>query len=208
MLALVTIFFSSLVIALSGAMMPGPLLTVTISESTQRGAKAGPVLIGGHALLELALLVALLFGLSPLFQKPMFFMVVSLAGGSIMLYMAWGMFKSIPSLSVQINAVAEKKNNLVVSGILMSLANPYWIVWWATIGLGYVVHAQKYGIIGIFLFYLGHIAGDLVWYWAISIAVAKGKKLFTDKTYKILIAVCGTFLVGFAFYLVIMALAG
>lgn len=32
-----TIFVSSFIIALSGAMMPGPLLTVTIGDSSRRG---------------------------------------------------------------------------------------------------------------------------------------------------------------------------
>lgn len=206
MIALITIFFSSLVIALSGAMMPGPLLTVTISESTRKGAIAGPILIGGHAILELALLAALLLGLSPFLQNPIFFMVVAIAGGAIMFWMAWGMFRSIPTLKVHSEAVIDKKNNLLLSGILMSLANPYWIIWWATIGIGYILHAQKYGFMGIALFYLGHIAGDLLWYSAISLAIAKGKKLFTDKTYKVLIAVCGTFLVSFAIYLIVSVL--
>ena len=59
MLSIFTIFFTSFVIALSGALMPGPLLTVTISESARRGFVAGPLLIAGHGLLELALVVAL-----------------------------------------------------------------------------------------------------------------------------------------------------
>ena len=39
------IFATSFVIALSGALMPGPVLTVTISESTKRGFWAGPLII-------------------------------------------------------------------------------------------------------------------------------------------------------------------
>ncbi|MBN1636251.1 MAG: LysE family transporter, partial [Deltaproteobacteria bacterium] len=59
------IFGSSFVIALSGAMVPGPLLTVTISESARRGAMTGPLLIVGHGILELLLLIAIMMGLAP-----------------------------------------------------------------------------------------------------------------------------------------------
>jgi len=53
-------------------MMPGPLLTITISESSQRGFFIGPALILGHAILELILVIALLFGLAPFFKNLLF----------------------------------------------------------------------------------------------------------------------------------------
>ncbi|MGQ1947608.1 LysE family transporter [Geofilum sp. OHC36d9] len=206
MLAYISLFFTSFIIAFSGAMMPGPLLTVTISESTHRGMAAGPLLITGHAMLEIALIIALILGLGPVFKQPLFFMITSFAGGAVMLWMAWGMFKSLPSLTIAKSETNKTKHNLLVTGAIMSLVNPYWIIWWATIGLGYIVYAQEYGTTGIIIFFLGHIAGDYIWYSAISTAVSKGRKLFTDKIYRRLIAVCGTFLVGFAMYLIVMAI--
>ena len=64
-LSLIAIFTSSFIIALSGALMPGPLLTFTVSESPQRGAITGPLVILGHGILELALVLALLSGMAP-----------------------------------------------------------------------------------------------------------------------------------------------
>lgn len=192
--------------AFSGAMMPGPLLTVTISESSTRGITAGPLLIAGHAILELLLVFALILGLGPFLENQIFFLVIAFLGGAIMVWMAWGMFRSLPTLTINQTVVGVKKNNLLLSGALMSLANPYWIIWWATIGLGYILQSQKQGIVGIVFFFAGHILGDLIWYSAISIAVSKGKRLFTDKVYRILIGVCGVFLVGFAVFLFASAL--
>jgi threonine/homoserine/homoserine lactone efflux protein len=203
MYPLIAIFFTAMVVALSGAMMPGPLLTVTISESTRRGVVAGPLLIAGHAILELLLVIALLLGLGPLLKNQLFFVIIAFAGGLIMLWMALGMFRSLPTLSVSYSANGKAKNNLLLSGALMSVVNPYWIIWWATIGIGYIVLSQKHGILGVAIFYLGHITGDLLWYSAISFAVGKGKRLFTDRVYRLLIGVCGIFLVGFSIYLVI-----
>jgi len=95
-------------------------------------------------------------------------------------------------------------NSLLVDGALMSLANPYWIIWWA-IGIGYIVYAQQFGYWGMVFFYFGHITDDLVWYSAVSIGISKGGKIFTDKGYRILIGISGSFLVGFALYLMINA---
>jgi threonine/homoserine/homoserine lactone efflux protein len=202
MTSLIAVFFTSLVVAFSGAMMPGPLLTITISESTQRGPIAGPLLIAGHSVLELLLLIGLLFGLGPLLKNDTFFIAIAFIGGLIMLWMAWGMFRSLPTLTVTTDSAIKKRKNLLLTGAIMSLVNPYWIIWWATIGIGYIVLSQTLGFWGVALFYIGHITGDMIWYVAISMAVGKGKKLFTDRVYRGLIAICGTFLVGFAFYLV------
>jgi threonine/homoserine/homoserine lactone efflux protein len=202
MIALATIFITSFIIAFSGAMMPGPLLTVTISESAQRGGWAGPKLIAGHAVLEIALITGILLGLAPLLQNETFFIIVALAGGGIMIWMAWSMFSSLPTLELKNEATAKKQNNIYLSGILMSLANPYWIIWWATIGLGYILSSMKYGFIGIIIFFVGHILGDLVWYSGISFAVGKGRSLFTNKVYRILVGSCAAFLVVFAVWLI------
>ncbi len=85
----------------------------------------------------------------------------------------------------------------------MSLANPYWIIWWATIGLGYVMISKTHGVTGVIFFFLGHILGDLVWYSAISFAVGKGRQFFSIRTFKILVGACAVFLFGFAVWLVV-----
>ncbi|OEU82367.1 MAG: lysine transporter LysE [Desulfobulbaceae bacterium C00003063] len=199
-MTLITIFSSSFLIALSGALMPGPLLTVTVSESTHRGAIAGPLVIFGHGILELSLITALLLGMAPLLQRNDVFIFISLVGGSILLWMAFSMFRSLPGLSLEVAPKDNKGKNLVITGILFSLANPYWLIWWASIGLGYILHSVKYGVIGVAAFFLGHILADLAWYTLISFGVAKGRRFFSDIFYRRLIGCCASFLVIFSCY--------
>ena len=198
--ALVAIFCTSFIIALSGALMPGPLLTVTISESSQRGAIAGPMMIFGHSILELALVLALLSGLAPLLIRDDVFIVISLLGGSVLLWMGTAMLRSLPGLQLQQQIPAAKQRNLIAAGIILSAINPYWLIWWASIGLGYVMHSLKFGLIGIAAFFSGHILADLAWYALISIGVAKGRQFFSDTIYKRLIGCCSIFLILFSFY--------
>jgi len=180
--------------------MPGPLLTVTVSESTRRGAITGPLVIFGHGILELSLITALLLGMGPLLQRDDVFIFISLMGGGILLWMAFSMFRNLPDLSLEIVPKHEKRRNLVISGILFSLANPYWLIWWASIGLGYILHSVKFGIIGVAAFFLGHILADLTWYTLISFGVAKGRRFFNDIFYRRLIGSCATFLMIFSCY--------
>ncbi len=197
-LALLTIFGTSFLIAFSGAMMPGPLLTVTINESSRRGFMAGPLLIVGHGILELLLVVGLLLGLGPLLQQESVFITTALVGSVVLLWMSIGMFRSLPALTLQTEASAGKRKNLLVAGILLSIVNPYWIIWWVTIGLGYILHSLNYGIWGVAAFFIGHILADLLWYAAVSASVWRGKSFLSDQAYKILIGACAVFLVVFA----------
>jgi len=178
--------------------MPGTLLTVTISESSRRGFIAGPLLMVGHSILELGLVFALLFGLAPLFEQQAFFVVISLVGGSILLWMAAGMLRALPSLTIAWETRQANRGNLVLTGILMSLANPYWIIWWATIGIGYIFKSKQAGLWGVFFFFIGHILADFAWYTVVSTAVGKGRTFFSDRIYRGVIGACAAALVIFA----------
>ncbi len=215
MLTLPSLFISSFLIALSGAMMPGPLLTATISESVKRGPVAGPLIMSGHMLLEGALVLALIAGVAPLLQKDLFFIAVSFGGALILGWMAIGMFRSLPTLRIEwgtgergnsdvqnseTDGVVTSSGGALRTGVLLSIANPYWVVWWATIGLGLVARAQKVGLLGIVIFFLGHQAADFAWYSIVSTAVGKGRRFFSDRVYRGIIAVSAVVLVGFAVY--------
>lgn len=188
-------------IALSGALMPGPLFTVTVADSAKRGFISGPLLIGGHAILELALIVAVILGLGPVLEIPAVMAVVALLGGLILLWMGAGMYRGASGLSLETGAGSDRGvSNPVLTGILASISNPYWIIWWATIGLGYLVAARKSGAVGVAVFFAGHILADLAWYSIISFTVSRGVRIMSDRTYRIIIRCCGFILAGFGFW--------
>jgi threonine/homoserine/homoserine lactone efflux protein len=199
-----TIFISSFVVALSGAMMPGPLLTTTITESLRRGYSAGPLLILGHGILELALLVLLLLGISPLFSNQLFFVSVSLSGGAILLWMSWAIIRALPALSLEgLGETAEAEgHNLILKGIAVSIANPYFTIWWATIGLGYIMHSMRLGPAAIAAFFTGHILADFAWYGVVAVAMAKGRMFLSTYIYKGIMATGAAFLAFFACWFV------
>lgn len=193
-----TIFFSSFLLALSGALMPGPMLTVTISESIRRGATTGPLMILGHGLLELLLIIALVSGLAPYMNAPPVFIVISIIGGTILLWMACSMFRNLPTMKLITEADGTKYKNLIVTGALLSLINPYWLIWWATIGLGYIVQTLKYGIAGLTIFFIAHVIADLGWYALVSYGISRGRHCINDSHFRFLIGCCASFLLFFS----------
>lgn len=198
MFELAIVLGGSFTLALSGALMPGPLLTVTIAESVHRGFVAGPLLMVGHAVLELVLVVAIILGLGPFLKMPPVMGSIALVGGAILIWMGVQMMRTAGSLSFNMEGTGPGVAYCpVLTGILASLSNPYWTLWWATIGLGYLVAAIKLGVLGVGVFFVGHIAADFLWYSIVSYGISRGKRILKDRTYQHIIRFCGIFLLGF-----------
>lgn len=197
-LTLLSIFGSSFMIAFSGAMAPGPLTTVTISESSQRGAIAGPLLILGHGLLELALAAALLSGFAGVLGRKDVFVAIALLGGATLFWMGCSMLRGLSALQPPGAGGPATGRNLVLAGIALSACNPYWLIWWASIGLGYILHSARFGLLGVAAFFTGHILADLLWYGLLSLGVAKGRRWFSPVLYRRLIGGCAVLLLGFS----------
>ena len=115
---LALIFGSSFIIALSGALMPGPVLAVTITEASRIGLRAGPLIMLGHALLELALFSLLVLGFVHFINHPVVLGVVGVAGGLILLWMSCGMLKGLRTLDLNLEASGRSNTGPVLSGIL------------------------------------------------------------------------------------------
>ncbi|MDY0038845.1 MAG: LysE family transporter [Desulforhabdus sp.] len=208
MFEITTIFAASFTLALSGALMPGPLFTITVSESARLGFKAGPLLMIGHALLELVLVAAVIQGLGTYLKLPSVIGVIALLGGLLLVYMGADMVRSAGKLSLTNQSAAGDGSygrHPIVLGILGSLSNPYWVLWWATIGLGYLVTATEFGYLGIAVFFVGHIAADFAWYSLISLGISRGKTFLKDTGYQYLIRACGVFLFCFGGWFLLSA---
>jgi threonine/homoserine/homoserine lactone efflux protein len=207
MSAAVAVFLSSFLVGLSGAMSPGPLLTTTVGESVRRGVWAGPLLMVGHAILEALLLCALLFGAVSFWEQTgdAGKAAVSFVGAAALLWLATSILFSLPQLNLtaELGKSGQGKGRLILSGALVSMSNPYWIIWWFTIGVGAMLLAQsKCGWTGIFAFYFGHIASDFFWYTLVSTAVGKGRRFLTDRMFRLVLGSCAICLGLFACFFV------
>jgi len=153
----------------------------------------------GHSILELALVAAICLGLGVYLKAATVMAATALLGGSILLCLGVQMLRTAGRHSIRARSqgVAAPGRTPVIADALTSLANPYWTLWWATFGLGYLMRISGKGLPGIAVFFAGHISADFAWYTMVSFAVSKGAALMRDRTYQTLIRACGAFLVLF-----------
>jgi threonine/homoserine/homoserine lactone efflux protein len=199
------IFISAYIIGFSGALAPGPLLSVTVNDSFQRGIKAGPQLITGHAILEAVTVLAVAGGLTLLVQNGIVYGVIAFVGGTFIAWMGWQFAKGAITKTIHLELEAKTEKNKygpLLVGAMTSLANPYFVLWWLTVGAGYVVMALRFGFPGLLAFYFGHILADYTWYTAVSAAVAGGRRYINQAIYRGVVFCCGLFMLGMAAWFV------
>ncbi len=223
MFKLFSIFTFSSIVALSGALVPGPLLTYTIIktlETRNKGYLTGFKVIAGHALIEAGIIVGILFGLSLILTNRIVVITIGVSGGLFLLYMGIDIiykvknkkfsnpFEKTDNTNTSNNPSITKLSNPIIGGALISMSNPYWWIWWATIGFGFMI---QYNITlqnwkGLLSFYTGHESGDLLWYATVSTLIFIGKKRINQKLYTIMLIICSIIISGFGAFLIIKVL--
>jgi len=192
-------------VGLSGALVPGPMLTVTISDSVKKGFKAGPLIILGHFMAELALMVAILCGLSWIIGSQTAAFIIGTLGGAVLIFMGYSISKSKDTLSdLHLNENKSQRYGSVFGGILTSISNPFFFIWWSTVGCAFMFKGLELaGIVGLLGFVIGHWSADLSWYSLISYFSSKGSRIMTDEIYKTVMIICGIFLIILGMYFII-----
>lgn len=187
-------------IGLSGAVMPGPVTSVILANVGRSGVMAGPLVTLGHAIVEGLLVLALALGAGSFLQIAWVTGTIAVVGAAVLAWMAWGMIYEARRGEIDPSGGGSSSRlpRPVAGGALASLANPYWYLWWATVGFSSVAVVQAWGGLGVTAFFGGHIMADFVWLTALSFALSRGRRLMTPKVYRGLIGGLGLFLLVFA----------
>jgi threonine/homoserine/homoserine lactone efflux protein len=184
-------------IGMTGALAPGPTLVATVNSSLKTGWTAGPKIAAGHALVELFLFLAIVLGLAAIAQQ--FSHYITLVGGLALI--AFGLLTVKGSRSASLVPTGEKNaGNAYLAGILTSAANPYFWVWWLSVGSALVIDGLRGGLILASLFMIGHWGADFGWYTLVSASLDKGRSILSEANYRRILAICGGFLVFFGLY--------
>ncbi|MHC4744528.1 MAG: LysE family transporter [Planctomycetota bacterium] len=194
-MGLISFLGQVIVISLSGVMAPGPVTATTIVMGS-RNRWAGAIIALGHGVVELPLIVLIVVGLSKILEMPAVQIVIGLAGAVFLLMMASEILWSIHRPESQ--SEAKAKGTPLVAGIALTAGNPYFLIWWATIGLGLATRAHELGIWAFAVFAFVHWLCDFVWLTALSWASYQGSTLMGTKGLNIVLMICSGALRFFA----------
>jgi threonine/homoserine/homoserine lactone efflux protein len=213
------IFSFSFLVALTGAMAPGPLLTYTIiqsAQSKQKGYLTGVWVIIGHALIEMGIIILLLLGFAFVLKHTIVVKIIGISGGVLLILFGLSIIRNVikgriatdflstsPSSTTEKTTQGKGIGSTILGGAVVSMANPYWWIWWATIGFAFMVqfNINLNQWPKLIVFFLGHEAGDLVWYLLVSVLSYLGLRRLNRKAYYSILFVCALFMILFGLYL-------
>ncbi len=187
------------VIGLTGALAPGPTLVATINASISGRWTTGLKVSLGHMVVEFFLVILILLGLATV-ALPYTGLIAGIGGTALVV------FGTLTILGSR-RATLEKSSNQPVAnpylaGLMTSAANPYFWIWWLSIGSAMVIAGLEGGLVVVIAFMFGHWAADTTWYTVVSTSVSRGRTVLPESAYKKTIVICGIFLIFFGIYYV------
>jgi len=189
--------FLGFVIGLTGALAPGPTLVATINASINGDWMTGLKVSLGHAIVELFIVILILLGLATIALP--YTSVIAAVGGIALI--VFGALTIMGSRQATMSASPNQPvSNPYMAGLVTSAANPYFWIWWLSVGSAMVIAGLEGGLVLAGAFMIGHWTADTVWYTLVSSGVSQGRTFLSDNAYRNIMIFCGIFLILFGIY--------
>src|SRR5208337_5549866 len=191
-------FFLALALGFTGALAPGPTLVATINASFTGGWKTGPKITLGHMAVESVIFVLIVMGLVAV-ALPYSHVIAGIGGIALV---AFGILTITGSRHVTLQKTSSGMpvTDPYFAGAITSAANPYFWIWWLSVGSAMVIAGLSGGLVLAAVFMIGHWCADTGWYTFVSTGVSRGGTVLSATTYRRVMAVCGVFLILFGIY--------
>jgi len=188
-----------IIVTASGALAPGPLFFGLLIHGSKEGARAGFSCAVGHTLVEFPLVLALSLGLLAAANQPAIKGVIGFVGGVGLIGFGVLQIYYTAKSTHEFDEV-PKSRRVPASSFILGLAltglNPYFVLWWLTIGSVLIVQALAFAaIIGVLIMYISHVWMDYAYLTAIAHLGKRGKRIIGSRYYKLVLIAFGLILI-------------
>ena len=196
---LINFVVTVVLVTASGALAPGPLFFGLLMHGSKEGARAGFSCAVGHTIVEFPLVLALALGLLAAATQPAIKQVIGLVGGVGLI--GFGILQIYDTIRNKPEfGEIPKKRRMPASSLVLGLAltglNPYFILWWLTIGSILIVQALAFAaIVGVLVMYVSHVWMDYVYLTTIAHLGKKGKAIVGSRYYRFVLVAFGLVLI-------------
>jgi threonine/homoserine/homoserine lactone efflux protein len=197
-----------IVITASGALAPGPLTFAILMHGSKGGAWAGFCCAIGHTLVEFPLVLALAFGLLAAASQPFIKSIIGFVGGIGLI--GFGVLQIHETLKTNVGSERRAKGipaGSVLLGLALTGLNPYFLLWWLTIGSVLILQALAFAaLVGVILMYVSHVWMDYAFLSALAHFGKKGRKIVGSKYYRMVLIAFGLILIYYGSSFVLAAI--
>lgn len=178
---------TGILLGLSAGLAPGPLLTLVISETLQRGVRGGIYVALSPLVTDLPIILLTLFVLSKLSGYNAFLGGLSLLGGGVLLYMG---FENMRTQVLESQTEGARAGSLL-KGIIANSLNPHPYLFWLGVGGPLIGKSMHQGNASLFLFigsfYLLLIGSKVI----LAILVGKSRNILQGRLYTLVMRLLG-----------------
>ena len=213
-----------ILLSASGVLSPGPLFFINLIYGSKQGARAGIKIAYGHTIVELPLIIILALGL----YKFSFFYwsnnenikIIGLIGGVFITVFSLIQIRNIIKRKIDagidsssnknyFSKIKQKRNGPLILGIFFSALNPFFLIWWSTVGLKLISDSiLLFGfLLGVIFTFFFHIWMDYAWLTVTSFMISKGISILKAKFYNILLFILSILLALWGSYLIVVYIA-
>ena len=182
-------------LGLSAGFAPGPLLTLVLSQTLAHGPGEGVKVALAPILTDAPTILAAWLVLSRFAGTPTVLAVVALAGAALLCRYGWDCFKA-PSPDAGNPDLAPRS---VLRGVAANFANPHPYLFWATVGVPFLLETATAGAVPVIVFlavFFASIIGAKV---AAALVAGRFRRFLSSRAYRLLMAGLGLSLFYFAF---------
>ena len=189
--------WSGVMIGIAYVLPPGPVNIETVRRGLTGGFRAALALQCGALIGDMTYAVLAWAGAGLLLTQTAAQSPLGIAGTALLLYLGWSAFKSWKSVA---GTVIQRSGTMRVShrqafgaGLTISLANPFTIAFWLSLGGSVIQHSHANGL----GFLTGFFSGCLLSSILIAVLAGRGMAHVAPRAVRIVSSACGLALVAF-----------